>query len=63
MIGWVSQLPRTETVSLIIFGLVVLGFIVAAWLAWLEERAADRSKLLRQITYVETKDGELGSPI
>lgn len=62
MVGWFSQLPQTESAALLIVGLVVLAFTVGAWLSWLEEQATDRSRLNRQVTYVEAEE-DVGSPI
>jgi hypothetical protein len=63
MVGWFSQLPRTESAALLIVGLVLLAFMVGAWLSWLEERAADRSKTVRPFTHVKAEEGEFRSPI
>lgn len=34
----VAGLPRTEVLALLVVGLVLLAFMVAAWSAWREER-------------------------
>lgn len=33
-----AALPHTEVIGLVIFGLVIVAFMVSAWLSWWKER-------------------------
>lgn len=54
----VAGLPRTEVFALLIVGLVVLTFTVAAWSAWREDRrrAQDEVKSAIRHRATETSD-------
>lgn len=39
---FVAALPSTEAIGLAIFSLIVLAFMVSAWLAWWKERRETR---------------------
>jgi hypothetical protein len=37
-----AALPRTEVMGLVVFGLIILAFMVSAWMTWRTDRKSTK---------------------